>query len=89
MSEQIGQILLIRAVSPETPDQAAKLAGRAAKVSHDGEAVWGGSLGGNGHGIRESDTNRLRTVLSTFPLIRLAGMIGDIRDGTGKNLTGE
>ena len=86
VSEQIGAQIFIDGwamVSPGNPDQAAKLAGRAAKVSHDGEAVFGAVALAvmEAMAFVESDTNRLLDkALEYIPADSvIAGMIGDIR----------
>ena len=64
VSEQIGAQIFIDGwamVSPDDPDQAAKLATEAARVSHDGEAVYGAVVLAvmESLAFTESDTNRL------------------------------
>ena len=70
-------------VSPGDPDQAARLAKRAAAVSHDGEAVHGAVALAvmEAMAFVERDTNRLLDkALAYIPADSvIAGMIGDIR----------
>ena len=86
VSEQIGAQIFIDGwamASPGDPDQAARLAKRAAMVSHDGEAVFGAVALAvmEAMAFVESDANRLLDkALEYIPADSvIAGMIGDIR----------
>jgi ADP-ribosylglycohydrolase len=86
VSEQIGAQIFIDGwamVSPGNPDQAARLAERAAMVSHDGEAVHGAVVLAvmEAMAFVERDANRLLDkALEYIPADSvIAGMIGDIR----------
>ena len=86
IAEQIGSQIFIDGwamVNPGDPERAADFAGRAARVSHDGEAVYGAQLlaAMESQAFVESDINRLIDVgLSVIPRDSvISRMIGDIR----------
>ncbi len=87
VAEQIGAQIFIDGwamVSPGNPDQAVRMAEAAARVSHDGEAVYGAVVlaAMEAMAFVERDTNRLiDRALSYIPSNSvIATMIGDIRD---------
>ncbi len=87
VSEQIGAQIFIDGwamVSPGNPDQAAKLAERAASVSHDGEAIYGAVALAvmEAMAFIESDTNKLLdTALDYIPADSvIRRLIDDVRN---------
>ncbi len=87
VAEQIGSQIFIDGwamVAPGDPEYAADLAGRAASVSHDGEAIYGAQViaAMEAQAFVESDTNKLLDVgMSVIPKDSVIHqMIGEIRE---------
>lgn len=87
VAEQIGSQIFIDGwamVSPGNPAYAADLAGRAASVSHDGEAIYGAQVlaAMEAHAFVESDIDKLLDVgMSFIPQDSIIHqMIGEIRE---------
>ncbi len=87
VAEQIGAQIFIDGwamIAPNDPERAADFAQRAARVSHDGEAVYGAQVlaAMESAAFSERDTNRLIDIgVSQIPDSSvLYRMIGDIRD---------
>src|SRR5439155_5291138 len=87
VAEQIGAQIFIDGwglVAPGDPELAADLAGRAASVSHDGEAIYGAQVVAamEAAAFAEADIGRLiETGLSFIPRDSVIGrMAGDLRE---------
>ncbi len=87
VAEQIGSQIFIDGwalISPGDPEQAARLAVEASKVSHDGEAIWGAVVVAamEAQAFVESDINKLiDTGISFIPRDSIIyRMINELRD---------
>lgn len=87
VAEQIGSQIFIDGwamIAPGDPEYAADLAGRAASVSHDGEAIYGAQVlaAMEAQAFVESDTDKLLDVgMSVIPKDSVIHqMIGEIRE---------
>ncbi len=87
MAEQIGSQIFIDGwalLAPGNPQLAAELAGKAASVSHDGEAIYGAQVlaAMEAQAFVEGDVERLLDVGLAFasPTSSIHRMIRDLRD---------